>query len=147
MTDSILHLKLSTRDQLILELWKEAFPAHSRRGDEKTMLDMVHLHTALINAELTHMRPFTEDEAFTLLQFTQGTVMNPLQVGGLLADDIDDDPDIEFSPVLAAKLQALSITQDWGVRWLLQRYSERRRSRTELTLRESGFPLEPLTSA
>ncbi|TFC26412.1 hypothetical protein E3O53_07990 [Cryobacterium sp. TMT2-18-3] len=98
---------------------------------------------SLLTAALANGPQFTEDEALGMLAMYQGTTPSAFIFGTLLAQDMQDDPDIyEPTAQLMAKLSSLTLTQDWALRQLLAVHEERRRNESGLTLQELGFPIK-----
>lgn len=103
---------------------------------------------ALIRAELSNGPQFTADEAAGMLVMHQGCMAEPFGFGSLLADAMEDDPDLyEPTPELMTKLRSLTLTQDWGLRMLLEVHEGLRRDEGGrrvpyvVTLKEIGFPV------
>jgi hypothetical protein len=103
---------------------------------------LARLYSLEVESALCSVELFGQDEAFGLLEHTQGTIPSPRAIGNLLAQDIDDDPAV-FEPddKLRRKLQSLTPIQDWGLRMLLSLAHEHGEASVDL-LRDLGFPVD-----
>jgi len=117
-------------------------PSFSYRPGCDPITDFVLSIDRLLVAELDATPKFTDEEAFALLVNAQGTAPSPHLVGQLLLQEIEDDPEtMAVHTELSAKLEKLTLGQDWAIRMLLDAHATLRRDNPAITLRELGFPL------